>query len=193
MSGIRSMPAWDRGPLCQSVQDGGQSLQWTSIRDQCLRDIVKPAGLKNDVNIMRSIESNYMTLLALEKRNQKWHKKQFLGKWDKMWLDYAKVGGKVNHFYFTKQIYPCLQVIWIINSLSLWLILRRYWYASIFLSVIEKVVKISRNVSFSRLALVAFTASELKRAVEQRKMFIMPGYCKKILPAQQPIRARSLL
>ena len=98
------MPAWDRGPVCQSVQDGGQSLQWPSIRDQCLRDIVKPAGLKNDVNIMRSIESNYMTLLALEKRNQKWHKKQFLGKWDKMWLDYAKVGGKVNHFYFTKQI-----------------------------------------------------------------------------------------
>ena len=64
---------------------------------------------------MRSIESNYMTLLALEKRNQKWHKKQFLGKWDKMWLDYAKVGSKVNHFYFTKQIYPCLQVIWIIK------------------------------------------------------------------------------
>ena len=64
---------------------------------------------------MRSIESNYMTLLALEKRNQKWHKKQFLGKWDKMWSDYAKVGGKVNHFYFTKKIYPCLQVIWIIK------------------------------------------------------------------------------
>ena len=43
------------------------------------------------------------------------------------------------------------------------------------------------------LALVTFTASQLKRAVEQRKIFIMPGHYKKILPAQQPIRARVLL
>ena len=34
--------------------------------------------------------------------------------------------------------------------------------------------------------------SQLKRAVEPRKIFIMPGHYKKILPAQQPIRARVL-
>ena len=46
-----------------------------------------------------------------------------------------------------------------------WVILKRY--ASIFLSVIEKIVKFSRYVSFSRLALVAFTASQLKRACSE--------------------------
>ena len=35
--------------------------------------------------------------------------------------------------------------------------------------------------------------SQLKRAVEPRKIFIMPGHYKKILPAQQPIGAHVLL
>ena len=40
--------------MCQSVQ----SMERPSFRDQYLRDIVKPAGLKNDVNSIRSIERN---------------------------------------------------------------------------------------------------------------------------------------
>ena len=35
--------------------------------------------------------------------------------------------------------------------------------------------------------------SQLKRVVDQREIFIMPGHFKKIMPAQQPIRARVLL
>ena len=35
--------------------------------------------------------------------------------------------------------------------------------------------------------------SQLKRAVEPRKIFIMPSHYKKIMPAQQPIGARVLL
>ena len=35
--------------------------------------------------------------------------------------------------------------------------------------------------------------SQLERAVEPRKIFIMPGHYKKIMPAQQPIRGRVLL
>ena len=35
--------------------------------------------------------------------------------------------------------------------------------------------------------------SQLKRAVEPRKIFIMPGHYKKIIPSQQPIRAHILL
>ena len=41
--------------MCRIVQDGGQSLKWPSIRGQYPRDIVKPAGMKNDVNSMRSV------------------------------------------------------------------------------------------------------------------------------------------
>ena len=42
---------WDlRGQVCQSVQDGGQSLKWSSISERYPRDIVKPAGVKNDEN-----------------------------------------------------------------------------------------------------------------------------------------------
>ena len=48
--------ALDRGPVCQSVHDGGESLKLPSIRDQYPRDIVKPVGLKKDVNRKRSVE-----------------------------------------------------------------------------------------------------------------------------------------
>jgi len=53
--GIGSMPAWDQGQVCQSVQDGGQYVKRPSIRNQYPRDMVKPEGMKNDVNTMRSI------------------------------------------------------------------------------------------------------------------------------------------
>ena len=55
---IGSTPAWDRGQVRQSVQDGDQSLKWPSIRDQYPRDVITPAGMKNDVNNMRSVEHN---------------------------------------------------------------------------------------------------------------------------------------
>ena len=35
------------------------SVSHSSIRDQYPRDIVTPTGMKNDVNIMRSVEHNY--------------------------------------------------------------------------------------------------------------------------------------
>ena len=35
------------------------SMSHSSIRDQYPRDIVTPTGMKNDVNIMRSVEHNY--------------------------------------------------------------------------------------------------------------------------------------
>ena len=44
---------------CHIVQDDFQP----SIRDQYPRDIVKPAGMKNDVNSMRSVERNESLLL----------------------------------------------------------------------------------------------------------------------------------
>ena len=47
--------------------------------------------------------------------------------------------------------------------------------------------------SRANLTTLIFTASQRKRAVEPRKIFIMPGHYKKIMPAQQPIRARVLL
>ena len=48
--------------MCQSVQDGGQSLKSTGLRDQYPPDIVKPARLKNDVDSMRSIERKCIDL-----------------------------------------------------------------------------------------------------------------------------------
>ena len=45
--------------MCQSVQDGSQSLKQPSLDDQYPWDIVKPMGLKNDVNSMHSVECNY--------------------------------------------------------------------------------------------------------------------------------------
>ena len=56
-SALVLVPAWDRGQVCQSSKCG-QSLCWSSIRDQYPQDIVKLAGLKNDVNSMRSVLSN---------------------------------------------------------------------------------------------------------------------------------------
>ena len=47
--GIGSILAQDRGQVCQSVQDGGKSLKWSGSRDQYPRDIIKPEGLKEDV------------------------------------------------------------------------------------------------------------------------------------------------
>ena len=44
------MPACARGQVCQSVQDGSQSVKWPGIRDQYPRDFVNPAGLRSDVN-----------------------------------------------------------------------------------------------------------------------------------------------
>ena len=44
--------------MCQPVQGGGQSQKWPSIRNQYPLDIVKPGGLKNDVNNMRFVESH---------------------------------------------------------------------------------------------------------------------------------------
>ena len=44
--------------MCQSVQDGSQSLKSSSIRDQYPRDIIKSAGPKNDV-IACDVERNY--------------------------------------------------------------------------------------------------------------------------------------
>ena len=37
-----------------------ENLKWPGIHDQYPRDIVKPAGLKNDVSSMRSVECNYV-------------------------------------------------------------------------------------------------------------------------------------
>ena len=39
----------------------------------------------------------------------------------------------------------------------------------------------------------SFTYNSLERAVEPRKIFVMPGHYNKIMPAQQPIRACVLL
>ena len=38
------------------------SVSHSSIRDQSPRDIVAPTGMKNDLNIMRSVEHNYNTV-----------------------------------------------------------------------------------------------------------------------------------
>ena len=60
----------------------------------------------------------------------------------------------------------------------------------VFLSVIE-------NIDVFCPSFLVFSPtqfySQLKTAVEPRKNFIMPGHYKKIMPAQQPIRARVLL
>ena len=65
-----------------------------------------------------------------------------------------------------------------------------YLFASIFLSAIVKMVKFSQyfRLAFA-LALVAFTASQLKRAIKPRKIFIMQD----IISPDRPIRARVLL
>ena len=67
---------------------------------------------------------------------------------------------------------------------------KKYQYARIFLSVYEKIV-----IFFCRfflvvfaVALVAFTHNS-KKPPSPKKIFIMPGHYKKILPAQQPIRS----
>ena len=59
----------------------------------------------------------------------------------------------------------------------------------VILIVIEKMVRFSQCFFFIFApVLVAFTSSQLKRAVEPRKRFIMPSHYKKLLPAQQPLR-----
>ena len=54
---LGSKPAWHRGHVCQSVQDGAQSLKWPSIRDKYPWDIVKLVVLKNDLNGMCSVDA----------------------------------------------------------------------------------------------------------------------------------------
>ena len=72
---IRSTSAWDRRQLCQSIQDGGQSLKSPGICDQYPRDTIKPAGhhktreTENHVNSMRSNQSNSCSLLYLSYHN----------------------------------------------------------------------------------------------------------------------------
>ena len=55
----------------------------------------------------------------------------------------------------------------------------------VFLSVIENIVVLCHLFCCFRPQHVVL---QLKRAVERRKNFIMPGHYKKIMPAQQPIR-----
>ena len=81
-----------------------------------------------------------------------------------------------------------LRALWLSSSLKL----KKYLYASIFLSVIEKIVIFVGICCCFRPRVRSFY-SQLKRAVEQRKFFIMPSHYKKILPAQLPIRAHVLL
>ena len=61
----------------------------------------------------------------------------------------------------------------------------------VFLSVIENIVVPCPSFLFVSPKHTQFY-SQLKSAVEPRKNFIMPGHYKKIMPAQQPIRARVL-
>lgn len=44
--------------MCHSVEDGGESMKWPGICHQYPWDTVMPAGLKNDVNSMDSVERN---------------------------------------------------------------------------------------------------------------------------------------
>ena len=74
MSDIGSIPARERGQVCQSVQDGGQSLNSPGLRDQYPRDIIKPAGLKNDVNSVRSVERDFQKFYALERFSNDYRK-----------------------------------------------------------------------------------------------------------------------
>ena len=62
----------------------------------------------------------------------------------------------------------------------------------VFLSVIENIVVLCPSFLLFSATRTQFY-SQLKRAVESRKNFIMPGQYKKIMPAQQPIRARVIL
>ena len=62
----------------------------------------------------------------------------------------------------------------------------------VFLSVIENIVVLCPSFLLFSPTRTQFY-SQLKRAVEPRKNFIMPGHYKKIMPAQQPIRAHVLL
>ena len=61
-----------------------------------------------------------------------------------------------------------------------------------FLSGIENEVVLFPSFCCFRLCARSFY-SQLERAVEPRKIFLMPGHYKKIMPAQQPIRACVLL
>ena len=70
-------------------------------------------------------------------------------------------------------------------GLSSSLIRKKYLYASFFLSVIENIVVLCPSFLLFSPTRTQFY-SQLKRAVEPRKKFIMPGHYKKIMPAQQP-------
>jgi len=52
--------------VCWSVQGRGESPKSPGIRDQYPRDIVKPAGPKNDVNSMRSVEHKKCNIWCIE-------------------------------------------------------------------------------------------------------------------------------
>ena len=62
----------------------------------------------------------------------------------------------------------------------------------VFLSVIENIVVFCPSFLFffAHVHVVLLTTQKSRRA---EKNFIMPGHYKKIMPAQQPIRARVLL
>ena len=80
-----------------------------------------------------------------------------------------------------------LRVLW----LSLSLILKKYLYASFSFSCWKySCTLFIFSVVFAHTLIVL---PQLKRAVEPIKNFIMPGHYKKIMPAQQPIRASVLL
>ena len=61
-----------------------------------------------------------------------------------------------------------------------------------FLSVIQNIVFLCPSFLLFSPTRTQFY-SQLKRAVTPRKNFVMPGHYKKIMPTQQPIRARVLL
>ena len=73
--------------------------------------------------------------------------------------------------------------------LSLSLILKKYLDASFSFSY----WKYSCTLSIFSVVFAHAHVVLLKRAVEPRKSFIMPGHYKKMMPAQQPIRVRVLL
>ena len=75
--------------------------------------------------------------------------------------------------------------------LSSLLILKKYLYASFSFSYWKYSCTLSIfSVVFAHMHVVLL---QLKRAIEPRKNFIIPGHYKKIMPAQQPIRACILL
>ena len=86
--------------------------------------------------------------------------------------------------------YIRLRALWLASSL---LILNKYLCTSFSFSYWKYSCTLSIFLVVFAHAIVDFTHAQLKKADESRKSFIMPGHYKKIMPAQQPIRAHVLL